>query len=194
MDKNAVMRFGEEHNGQIHEYPIGVLAENVQTDDEHQFVSKAWKDGVDKKIKNLENSAETFSDRLGDMKLEREGDTIYIVYGEGADAVRKKLGNEFVPYKSVSLDSTDHNQVRSITVDCTDIQGYEQYTQEDYLVVPTGVYEKNRGQESAHTLDRVSWDYNNGILTITNSVLHTKNESDSQQVDMWYSSFDIYAR
>ena len=35
----------------------------------------------------------TVNDKFGDMSFVREGDTIYVVYGTGADTVRKKLGN-----------------------------------------------------------------------------------------------------
>ena len=193
MDKNVVMEFGEEHDGQTYNYPIGVLAKNVQEDDEHQFVSKKWKNGVDQDIENLQESAKTFVDKLSDMALEREGDTIYIVYGEGADAERKKLGNDFAVYKSVDLKKEkDINNVKEITVDCRDIQGYAQYSDADFLVAPTSVYENHIGFSYTYTLDKVSWSYSNGILTIHNSTIGLGDAGSSQTLTMWYSSFDIY--
>ena len=195
MDKNVVMEFGEEHDGQTYNYPIGVLAKNVQEDDEHQFVSKKWKNGVEKQIKDLEDSTETFNNRLSDMTLEREGDTIYIVYGEGADTVRKKLGNDFAVYKSVDLKKEkDINNVKEITVDCRDIQGYAQYSDADFLVAPTSVYENHIGFSNTYTLDKVSWEYSNGILTIHNRTIGLGDAYSDQTLTMWYSSFDIYTR
>lgn len=109
-------------------------------------------------------------------------------YEDGASA-------EFIPYKSVDLKNEKNiNNVKEIIVDCTDIQGYAQYSDADFLVVPTSVYENNIGMENPHMLDKVSWNYSNGFLTIHNSTLGLSNESDSQMVVMWYSSFDIYAR
>lgn len=165
-----------------------------EENDERQFISKKMKEQLANDIKDLKDSSKTFGERLDGMSLERDGDTIYIVYGEGADTVRKKLGNEFVPWRNVDIKSErNHLNARTVTVDCMDIRGYDRLTKDDFLVVPTSVYEKNHGQESIHELGRVIWNYNDGILTINNSVCHITNESDGQQVDMWYSGFDIYA-
>lgn len=89
---------------------------------------------------------------------------------------------------------TYHDNVRNITVDCTDISGYADYTASDFLVVPTSVYEKNIGLESVHRLNTVSWDYSNGILTIRNDVFHNIGGDGMQMIDMWYSGFDIYTK
>lgn len=191
---NTIIREAiREHKGKQYTFPIGALAGNVIESDERQFISKELKEQLVEDIEGLKESSKSLGERLNDMSLEREGDTIYIVYGTGADTVRKKLGNEFVPWKSVDIkNETNHNNARTITVDCTDIQGYDQFSKDDFLVVPTGIYERNRGQESVHRLEKVDWDYSNGILTINNQVCHLTNESDGQQVDMWYSGFDIY--
>lgn len=194
MNETVIREVAKEHEGKMHIFSIGALAENVEENDERQFISKKMKEQLVNDIKDLKDSSKTFGERLDGMSLERDGDTIYIVYGEGADTVRKKLGNEFVPWRNVDIKSErNHLNARTVTVDCTDIQGYDQLTKDDFLVVPTSVYEKNHGQESIHELGRVNWTYSEGILTINNSVCHITNESDGQQVEMWYSGFDIYA-
>ncbi len=41
MDQNCISNIRQEHDGEVHEFPIGVLAENVETDDNRQFISAA---------------------------------------------------------------------------------------------------------------------------------------------------------
>ncbi|MEY8265072.1 hypothetical protein AALA79_01645 [Lachnospiraceae bacterium 64-25] len=193
MSETVIREVIRERGGKQHTFPISALAEHVVESDDRQFISKRLKEQLTEDINGLKESSKSLNDRLDDMSLEREGDTIYIVYGEGADTVRKKLGNEFVPWKNVDIkNERNYINAQTVTVDCTDIQGYDQLTKDDFLVVPTSVYEKNHGQESIHELGRVNWNYNDGILTINNSVCHITNESDGQQVDMWYSGFEIY--
>lgn len=192
--KTVIREAIREHKGKQYTFPIGALAGNVIESDEQQFISKELKKQLVEDVKGLKESSKSLNDRLDDMSLEREGDTIYIVYGEGADTVRKKLGNEFVSWKNVDIkNERNYINAQTVTVDCTDIRDYDQYSKNDFLVVPVSVFEQNHGQESIHELSRVDWDYANGVLTINNSVNHMQNESDGQRLDMWYSSFEIYA-
>ena len=154
MDRHAVKEIMQEHKGRNYTFPIGVLAENVDTDDDHQFVSKQEKEkvtepkriciefndkGNDKTdlksgstleklfgqiaswvsvIRNLGDAAEcdttqeldvtqegyvadaralkTVNDKFGGISFRKEGGDIYAVYGTGADAVLKKLGENSV--------------------------------------------------------------------------------------------------
>ena len=113
----------------------------------------------------------------------------------GADTVFPfKIGLDSV-YKSVDLkNETNINNVKEITVDCRDIQGYAQYSDADFLVAPTSVYENHIGFSNTYTLDKVSWEYSYGILTIHNSTIGLGDAGSSQTLTMWYSSFDIYTR
>lgn len=142
----------QEHKGKRYRFPIGVKAENVETDENHQFVTKedkkeftdstvnftpaetrtniksgeklsvicgkiykyfadlkaaAWQDTTDSITSGKDADVTTrkavkaVDEKFGDMKFEREGDDIYVVYKEGADTVRKKLGNSIVDYSNV---------------------------------------------------------------------------------------------
>ena len=50
MNEHVIMKLQQEHEGEIHTFPLGAMAENVQTNDERQFISKAEKE----KIKKIE--------------------------------------------------------------------------------------------------------------------------------------------
>ena len=43
MDRNAVKEIMQEHKGRKYNFPIGVIAANVETDNDHQFVTKTEK-------------------------------------------------------------------------------------------------------------------------------------------------------
>ena len=184
MDRYAVKEIIKSHKGRKYKFPIGVLAGNVETDDERQFVSKKEKEKITKPesisidfndkgndrtdlksgstleklfgqiaswvsvIKGLGDAAEcdatqelnvtrdgyvadaralkTVNDKFGGISFRKEGGDIYAVYGTGADAVLKKLGENSVeiidltdvPYSdNSSHDSRGHIAEKSYT--CT---------------------------------------------------------------------------
>lgn len=148
MDKNAVKEIWKEHGGKIFRLPIGVLAKNVQTDNEHKFVTNeqvqklekedreravefseasrreninsgeklgvlfgkirkvikdlgaaAWCGTTDSVTRGADGDVVTkkalkeVNEKTGGMALTRDGENIYVEYKDGADTVRKKLGN-----------------------------------------------------------------------------------------------------
>ncbi len=158
MDRYVIKEIEKEYKGRKYSFPLGVRAENVETDPLHRFLTDAekrelqekpgstdpvsnntvvfenvadtrvllqsgtklgklfpqinvwlkWLNGLGtaawKGVSNSMNvtadgyvadarALKTVNDKFGDMSFVREGDTIYAVYGTGADAVRKKLGN-----------------------------------------------------------------------------------------------------
>lgn len=55
MDKNAIKEVTKKHQGIKYIFPIGVLAENVETDAEHRFVTELEKEKINK-IETIEQS------------------------------------------------------------------------------------------------------------------------------------------
>lgn len=247
----------QEHNGNVYEIPIVVLAENVKTDSTHQFVTQEEKESITQTIEKVgkypafgeaakcgvaNNDTTTTEGYLADARIvkthgeeidniSQEVSGVKRAFTDGcntlvsacttygatpesnspahiSEAIAKIYNNRYASgynqgledatleiYKSIDMKSENNiNNMKTITVDCTDLAGYGQYTKEDFIVVPTSVYEKNEGFEDAHALGKIDWNYNNGILTIINSVLGQGNEADGQLLLMWYSSFDIYAK
>lgn len=116
-------------------------------------------------------------------------------YKEGYETGYAQGDKGYNVYKNIDLkNETNWNAMQSIAIDCTDLPEYSNYSAADFLIIPTSIYEQNVGYESVHRLDNVQWEYNDGILTIKNAVLHLINGSDSQHLDLWYSSFDIYIK
>lgn len=58
MDKHTIKKIEQEHDGKKYEFPIGALAENVETDTEHQFVTREEKE----KIGEIDTIKQSFRD------------------------------------------------------------------------------------------------------------------------------------
>lgn len=247
----------KEHNGEIFEIPIVVLAENVKTDNTHQFVTEAEKTSITKTVEKVNNYPEfgaaakcnvanndttAEAGYLADARIvkvhgeeidgiSQEVSSVKQAFTDGCNvlvsacttygatpasnspahisaAIAKIYNNRYISgynqgiedatlsmYKSIDIQNENNiNNVKTITVDCTDLAGFAGYKKEDFIVVPTSVYEKNKGQEQVHSLGKIDWSYNNGILTINNNTCRIENSDDEQYVYMWYSSFDIYTK
>lgn len=55
MDKNSIKEISKKHNGKTFTFPIGALAENVETDEDHQFVTKEEKAQINK-VESIEQA------------------------------------------------------------------------------------------------------------------------------------------
>ncbi len=76
MDKNVTREIRQEHNGSIHKFPFGVLAENVETDADHRFIS----DDEKKHIKETKEKIEKI-EREWQESLEHDHDDRYYRIG-----------------------------------------------------------------------------------------------------------------
>lgn len=63
MNKNSINEISKKHNGKTYIFPIGALAENVKTDNEHQFVTKEEKAQINK-VKSIEQAFQDGCDLL----------------------------------------------------------------------------------------------------------------------------------
>lgn len=90
MDRHAVKEIMQEHKGRNYTFPIGVLAENVETDDEHQFVSKQEKE----KVASPENVTVKFNDKGNDRTKLKSGTALAKLFAQTASWIAEieKLG------------------------------------------------------------------------------------------------------
>ena len=98
----------------------------------------------------------------------------------------KKDAEGFVYFQSIDLSGLGARNIKTVEIDCTGLQNYDQYASSDFLIVPKKVYERNVGLEEVHEIGVPSCSYSNGMLTVSNSY------PDGQMLDMWYSMMDIY--
>ncbi len=61
-------------------------------------------------------AVKTVNDKFGGVRFEREGDTIYAVYGTGADAVRKKLGSGGISFKNAIIHNIHRERVKNLEI------------------------------------------------------------------------------
>lgn len=108
MEPYIVKEIGKEHEGRTYKFPIGVLAENVKTDDNHQFMTAAEK----KAVENL--------GKLGDAAYygvandDETNDTSCLVtaavayqHGEEIDKINKDLETRLPGGVGIEWDGTD---------------------------------------------------------------------------------------
>lgn len=78
MDKNAVKEIWKEHGGRIFRLPIGVHARNVETDEEHKFITNAQMQKLDKKE---QERAVQFADAAKRENIS-SGETLGVIFGK----------------------------------------------------------------------------------------------------------------
>ena len=112
----------------------------------------------------------TINNDLGGCSFEQEGEDFYIV---GADAVRKKLGNNTL------IGRISKNSSNSITFNCTSIPNYSKLKSEDFYItnitVLMHIYGGSSGAGNYTITPTVSYNQATGVLTVNNMFYGSKN-------------------
>ncbi len=109
MDRHAVKEIMQEHKGRKYKFPIGVMAGNVETDDEHQFVSKEEKG----KVTEPKKISIEFNDKGNDRTALESGSTLEKLFGQIASwiAVIRNQGTAAGCDTTEALDETREGYV-----------------------------------------------------------------------------------
>ncbi len=233
MDRYVTKEIMKEHNGRKFRFPLGVLARNVETDNDHQFLTDAEKkelkekpgktdplsnntvvfgnepktpallksgstlgelfpainawfrkpilgDGAAKGVTQRTDITEagyvadaravkTVNDNFGGVRFQVDGDSVYVIYGNGGNEIMKKIGSSGGTAVEVGTYTGD------ATIKVTTYQDYRELTRDDFYIVVDGINIRCNSINLNLFSDIMvakSYDASTGTLTISNAGLN----------------------